>query len=296
MCRVGIAHAKWAHTSERGLGARCPPYASGASRYKLARRRGRTTGSAPVNVAEKKRLTGRIAAENIKLMTVPRPPAGAVERLLALGDPTGIISDTMDELGIPSGVIGASVLRPTIAGKCIAGPALTVRNILQRIDPLAGARAHVNRMAEFEAHNLAQQGDVLVIQGVANMSNMGGISAQTGQRQGEVGAIVEGGVRDIAHSRALGYPIWASEITPVTGKWRLETVEINGAIQIGEVRVAAGDLVVAYDTGVCFIPRDVVLEVLDAAEAKAKAEDIRCKAIDDGIPVPDISRATYGEK
>ena len=245
---------------------------------------------------EKKRLTGRIAAENIRLMAVPRPPQGVIERLLALGDPTGIISDTMDELGIPAGVIGASVLKPTIAGKTIAGPALTVRNILQRINPLEGAREHVNRMAEFEAHNLAQQGDVLVIQGVADVSNMGGISAQTGQRQGEVGAIVQGGVRDIAHSRALGYPLWASEITPVTGKWRLETVEINGPIQIGEVRVAAGDLVVADDTGVCFIPRDVVLEVLDAAEQKAKAETVRCKAIDDGVPVPDIARATYGQK
>jgi regulator of RNase E activity RraA len=245
---------------------------------------------------EKKRLTGRIAAENIKLMAVPRPPQGVIERLLALGDPTGIISDTMDELGIPAGVIGASVLKPTIAGKTIAGPALTVRNILQRINPLDGAREHVNRMAEFEAHNLAQPGDVLVIQGVAEVSNMGGISAQTGQRQGEVGAIVQGGVRDIAHSRALGYPLWASEITPVTGKWRLETVEINGPVQIGEVRVAAGDLVVADDTGVCFIPRDVVLEVLEAAEQKAKAETVRCKAIDDGVPVPDIARATYGEK
>jgi hypothetical protein len=46
----------------------------------------------------------------------------------------------------------------------------------------------------------------------------------------------------------------------------------------------------------CFIPRDVVLEVLDAAEQKAKAEAVRCKAIDDGVPVPDIARATYGEK
>jgi regulator of RNase E activity RraA len=249
-----------------------------------------------VTVAQTKRLTGRIAAENIKLMAVPRPPKGAVERLTALGDCTGLISDTMDELGIPSGVIGASVLKPTMAGKTIAGPALTLRNILQRINPTEGARQHVNRMAEFEAHNLAQKGDVLVIQGVADVSNMGGISAQTGKRQGEVGAIVQGGVRDITHSRALDYPVWASDITPVTGKWRLETVEINGPVQIGEVRVAAGDLVVADDTGVCFIPRDVVLEVLDAAEQKAKAEALRCKAIDDGLPVPDISRATYGEK
>jgi 4-hydroxy-4-methyl-2-oxoglutarate aldolase len=245
---------------------------------------------------EKKRLTGRIAAEQIKLMAVPRPPAGVVERFLALGDPTGVISDTMDELGIPLGVIGASVLKPTIPGKCMVGPALTVRNILQRIDPLKGARDHVNRMAEFEAHNLAQPGDVLVIQGVPNVSNMGGNSAQTGKRQGEVGAIVEGGVRDVGHSRTVGYPVWASDITPVTGKWRIEAAEINGVIQIGHVRVAPGDLVVADDTGVCFIPRDLVLEVLEAAEKKAKAEDARCKAIDGGIPVPDISKATYGEK
>ena len=243
-----------------------------------------------------KRLTGRIAAEDIKLMSVPRLPGGVVERFVALGDATGIISDTMDELGIPCGVIGASLLKPSIPGSTIVGPALTVRNILQRIDPLKGARDHVNRMAEFEAHNLAQPGDVLVIQGVPSVSNMGGISAQTGKRQGEAGAVVQGGVRDVAHSRAIGYPIWARDVTPVTGKWRIETVEINGPIQIGEVRVAPGDLVVADDTGVCFIPRDVVLEVLDTAEQKAKAEAVRCKAIDDGMPVPDISRATYGQK
>ena len=246
--------------------------------------------------AQDKRLTGRIAPERIRLMTTPRPPAGAVERFKAIGDPTGVISDAMDELGIAPGVIGASVLKPTIAGATMVGPALTLRNILQRIDPLAGARASVNRMAEFEAHNLASPGDVLVIAGVANLSNMGGISAQTGKRQGEAGAIVQGGIRDIAHSRAVGYPLWSSEISPVTGKWRLETVEINGAVQIGEVRVEPGDLVVADDTGVCFIPRDRILEVLELAEKKAKAEDLRCKAIDDGIPVADISRSTYGEK
>src|ERR1700730_6255685 len=132
-----------------------------------------------MTMSAEKTLTGRIAADRIKLMTVPRPPEGAVARLLAIGDPTGVISDAMDELGVPSGVIGASVLKPTMSNSTIAGPALTVRNIMQRADPLAGARTHVNKMAEFEAHNLASPGGVLGIQGVANAPNMCGLSGAT---------------------------------------------------------------------------------------------------------------------
>ncbi len=243
-----------------------------------------------------KRLTGRIAPERIRLFKTPRPPDGAIERFLAIGDPTGLTSDAMDELGIALGAIGASVLKPTIPGTTMVGPALTVRNVLQRTDPLAGARDGLNRMGEFEAHNLAAPGDVLVIQGVAKISNMGGISALTGKRQGEAGAIVMGGIRDIAHSRVTGFPLWSSEVSPVTGKWRIETVEINGPVEIGDVRVEPGDLVVADDSGVCFIPRDYILEVLELVEKKAKAEDIRCKAIVGGVAVPEIARATYGEK
>jgi 4-hydroxy-4-methyl-2-oxoglutarate aldolase len=243
-----------------------------------------------------KKLTGRIAADRIRMQSTPKPPSGAVERFLALGDCSGIISDVMDELGIPAGIVGASTLRPTMPGQVICGSALTVRNIAQRVDALAGARASLNKMAEFEAHNLAEDGDVLVIEGVPGMSNMGGISALTGKRAGERGSIVMGGVRDIPHSRSIGYPIWASEITPITGKWRLETVEINGTVMIGDVRVAAGDLVVADDTGVCFIPGDKIMPVLELCEKKARAEEIRCQAIENGIPVPEISRSTYGEK
>ena len=179
-------------------------------------------------MAEKK-LTGKIARERIRLMETPRPPEGIIEGYRALGDATGIISDVMDELGI-TGVVGAAALKPTIAGARIVGTALTVRNIVQREHVYETARQHVNKMAEFEAHNLARPGDVVVIDGVAGISNMGGISAQTGKRQGEVGAVVFGGVRDVAHSRRVGYPVWATEVTPVTGKWRIETVEINGEI------------------------------------------------------------------
>ena len=47
-----------------------------------------------------KKLTGRIAADRIRMQSTPKPPAGAVERFLALGECTSLISDVMDELGI----------------------------------------------------------------------------------------------------------------------------------------------------------------------------------------------------
>lgn len=193
----------------------------------------------------------------------------------------------MDELGI-TGVVAASLLKPTIPGTFIVGPALTVRNMIQREHVYEAARKHVNKMAEFEAHNLALAGDVLVIDGVPGISNMGGISAQTGKRQGEAGAIVFGGIRDVAHSRSVGYPVWSSEVTPVTGKWRIETVQINGEIEVANVRVTPGDIVYADETGVCFIPCARAAEVLALARKKAAAEEAKCQAIDAGTPVPDL--------
>src|ERR687897_3695655 len=165
------------------------------------------------------KFTGKIARERIRFLETPRPPAGIIEGFRALGDATGIVSDVMDELGI-TGVIGATVLKPTIPGSSIVGPALTVRNIVQREHVYEAARRHVNKMAEFEAHNLARPGDIVVIEGVAGISNMGGISAQTAKRQGEAGAIVFGGVRDLPHSRRARHPVWASEIKPGTRKRR----------------------------------------------------------------------------
>jgi len=237
-------------------------------------------------VAEKK-LTGKIARERIRLMEAPRPPAGIIEGYKALGHASGVVSDIMDELGI-TGVIGSSVLKPTMADTCIVGTALTVRNMIQREHSYETARRHVNKMAEFEAHNLALPGDVVVIEGVQGISNMGGISAQTGKRQGEAGAIVSGGIRDIDHSRSVGYPVWSTEVTPVTGKWRIETVEINGDIEIAGIRVAPGDIVLADETGVCFVPRARAAEVLELARKKVAAEAAKCKAIDAGTPVPDL--------
>ncbi len=234
-----------------------------------------------------KKLTGKIARERIQKMSVPRPAPDLLEGFRSLGDASGILSDVMDQLGI-TGVIGASTLKPTMPSKCMVGVALTVRNMVQREHVYETAKTKVNRMAEFEAHNLAQADDVIVIQGVRGISNMGGISAHTGKRQGEVGAIVSGGIRDVSHSRSVDYPIWSTEVTPLTGKWRIETVEINGDVEIEGVRVACGDLVLADSTGVCFIPMARAAEVLKLAKEVHAAEERKCRVIDNGTPVADL--------
>lgn len=230
---------------------------------------------------------GRIEAERIKNPMVPRPSRELLNAYRSLEDPTGLVSDTLDELGI-HGTIGASTLMPTMPGSVVVGVALTLRNVEQRGDPYQRAQLGEIRMAEMEAHNIAQQDDVLVIQGVANLSNMGGISAQVAKRAGEVGAIVDGGIRDVAHQRRVGFPVWATHINSVTGKWRIETREINGVVRIQGVSVSPGDLVVADDTAVCFVPRDRVEEVLKRAQARASHESMVCQGLDEGKPLHEL--------
>ena len=69
---------------------------------------------------------------------------------------------------------------------------------------------------------------MLVIEGVMGCSNMGGQSATIAKRQGFVGAVVDGTVRDPEQYRGMGWPVWCRGFTPITGKWRMQTVEVNG--------------------------------------------------------------------
>ena len=232
-----------------------------------------------------KSLLGRLDRSAFGLLELPRLPRELLAGFLALEDLTGTTSDALDECGVAGAVPGA-VLRPTDPGARIAGQALTVLN--RRLDE----RSATSRLGEIEAHNLAEPGDVLVIQGVAGISSMGGISATVGRRQGEAGAVVDGAVRDVDHSRRIGYPVWCSGVSPITGKWRLETVAVNRAVRIAGIEVHPGDVVVADECGVCFVPFGRAAEVLAAAQRLARSEKARLEKLAQGISLSDFSKRT----
>jgi len=239
-----------------------------------------------------KKLTGKIPRERIEQMEVPAIDAAILNGYRALGDMTGAVSDALDELGV-NGVVPSSVLKPTIADARIVGPALTLRNVMQQDQPYKGAKDRISRMAEIEAHNLAVEGNVLVIEGVDNISNMGGISATIALRQGEVGAIVDGGIRDVNVSKNIGFPLWSKSVSSITGKWRVETVAINGCVNIGGVQVRPGDLVVADEGAVCFVPKQLIELVLKRAREITDGEELRYKDIDAGVPVVELAQMTH---
>lgn len=235
-------------------------------------------------------LTGKIARERIGMLEAPRQPAELLAAYRALGDLSGLVSDACDELGIACGV-PASVLGPTDPKARIAGQAITALNRRLEISVAEAVAGKVSRLGEIEAHNLAVPGDVLVIQGVDGISSMGAISASIGKRQGELGAIVDGSVRDIDHSRAIGYPVWSRGASPVTGKWRIETTAINVPVQICAIDVQPGDLVVADEVGVCFVPHARAAEVLEVVKRLARYEDARMTQIAAGVSVPELANA-----
>jgi regulator of RNase E activity RraA len=241
-------------------------------------------------MSKEKTLTGKIPRERIGALELPRLPAELLAAFRALEDLSGVVSDALDELGI-AGAIPSSVLRPTDPAARLCGPALTVLNRPLDIPVAQAVKANVSRLGEIEAHNLAAAGDVLVIQGLEGISSMGAISASIGRRQGEAGAVVDGAVRDIGHSREVGYPVWSKGASPITGKWRIETVAINVPVAICGVPVKPGDLAVADEVGVCFVPHERAAEVLAAVHRILKYEASRMQQIASGVSVPDLARA-----
>ncbi|MCB8883084.1 RraA family protein [Acidisoma cellulosilytica] len=243
-------------------------------------------------MAAEKKLTGRVPRDAIRKMALPPIPEDLRARFRKLPDATSTVSDAMDDLGF-SAAIPAAVLPCNLNGRTHIGRAVTVRNVERADTVLLAVQARDGGMGEHEAYNLAEPGDIVVIEGLLGVSNMGGQSVTLAHRAGCIGAIIDGSYRDPRASVDLAFPIWSRGPTPITGKWRLRTTDINGRVRIAGVVVDAGDLVVADDGGIVFVPFRHLEAVLDRAEAIAAGDTRQRDDIAAGIDLADLSKRQY---
>jgi 4-hydroxy-4-methyl-2-oxoglutarate aldolase len=68
----------------------------------------------------------------------------------------------------------------------------------------------------------------------------------------------------------------------------VQTIAINKPVSICGITVHPGDLVLADETGVCFIPRGRAAEVLQRAQRNVAAEAAREAKIASGVPVSEL--------
>jgi regulator of RNase E activity RraA len=184
---------------------------------------------------------------------------------------TSNVADVLDDMGFPHQGLAADFKPfPESAGK-LAGWAYTIRG---QMTPYAG-KGDPEKMKACQG---LAPGDVSVWSGDGEgICYFGELIAVGMKDRGSVGALVDGGIRDIRWIGALGFPVYARYRTPVQsiGRWKVvewqQNVYLRGATAKW-VLVSPGDFILADEDGAIVIPQAVVSETLARAEQLTEQE------------------------
>jgi 4-hydroxy-4-methyl-2-oxoglutarate aldolase len=184
---------------------------------------------------------------------------------------TSNVADVLDDMGLPHQGLAADFKPfPESAGK-LAGWAYTIRG---QMTPYAG-KGDPEKMRACQG---LAPGDVSVWSGDGEgICYFGELIAVGMKDRGSVGALVDGGIRDIRWIGALGFSVYARYRTPVQsiGRWKVvewqQNVYLRGATAKW-VLVSPGDFILADEDGAIVIPQAVVSETLGRAEQLTEQE------------------------
>ena len=238
------------------------------------------------------RIWGLVPKCRIQKITFPRVSKELCDGFLELQDMTTTISDVLDGYGI-NGMIPSSFAKPVIPGKKVCGTAVTIRNVPERKTPTQGYIDHdMIKMSTRDIYYLCEKGDILVCDfgGELSTSNMGGMSALVAQTRGLAANIVYGCCRDVPTIRENGYPVWSAGTTMITGKFRMECMEMNGPVTLFGKRVEAGDMIAADDNGVVIVPAEIAADVLEKCREQAEVEANMDDAVRKDLPLVEVRK------
>jgi 4-hydroxy-4-methyl-2-oxoglutarate aldolase len=197
--------------------------------------------------------------------------------------PTSNVSDALDRFRIKGGLEG---IIPIVDGVRIAGTAFTVRFIPASQVELKPWVTYIDK---------AQPGDVVVIDngGRTYCTVWGGLLSARARDMGIKGTVIDGVCRDVDVIKALRYPVFSRGRFMMTGKDRVQLAGLNEPINIANVLVKPGDVIVADDNGVVVVPQEKAEEVLGAALEIYEKESKILDEVKKGVPLAE-ARAKYG--
>ena len=187
---------------------------------------------------------------------------------------TGAVYDVLRSMGRPGQAL-PSTIRPLLPERILAGPIYTVAGHCR-----PNLDAHETLLQWTSLLSRAPSGSVVISQpNDSTLSHMGELSSETLQLRGVRGYITDGGCRDSAFIRRMGFPVFCRYFTPVdvVGRWAPDS--FGEPIEIGGVEIRTGDFVIADFDGVVIIPSELVIEVVNRTEEVLRTESLVRKAI-----------------
>ncbi len=107
---------------------------------------------------------------------------------------------------------------------------------------------------------------VMKVEDGEDIAGMGGLMGTAMSARGYAGAVIDGGVRDVAYLRKIGFPVYATGIVPSTSVHHYRFAGSQIPIVCDGVTVNAGDIVAADSDGVVVVPRAQAQQVLVLAQ------------------------------
>jgi 4-hydroxy-4-methyl-2-oxoglutarate aldolase len=179
---------------------------------------------------------------------------------------TGALTDVLDTLGRRAQTLPAGIV-PLAEGMRVAGPVFAVEGRGRAMDPETCIRRILEMLGAIPAHHVA-----VYKAGDDTCAHFGELSATALLARGCAGVVLDGGCRDVSMVKATGLPVFARYATPQDAVSRWEVLDWGHSVDIGGVRAATGDYVVADADGVVIVPADLRDEVLRRAEAVTRTE------------------------
>ena len=124
----------------------------------------------------------------------------------------------------------------------------------------------LNGMLEAIDQGSADSVYVMVVEDGEDIAGMGGLMGTAMAARGYAGAVIDGGVRDVAYLRKIGFPVYATGIVPSTSVHHYRFAGSQIPVVCDGVTVNAGDIVAADSDGVVVVPKARAQEVLALAQ------------------------------
>jgi regulator of RNase E activity RraA len=107
---------------------------------------------------------------------------------------------------------------------------------------------------------------VMVVEDGADIAGIGGLMGTAMSARNFSGAVIDGGVRDVAYLQKIGFPVYALGIVPSTSVTHYRFAGANIPVVCDGVAVNAADIIVADTDGVVVVPRASAAAALKLAQ------------------------------